>query len=118
MDKRLNLVVVGGTFDVFHKGHSMLLEEAFKIGDRVVIGLTTDDFAANLHKAHKLDCYAKRKKHLIRFLSERGLEKRTEIFPLDNPFGPTIESEEMEGIVVSKETEAGALEINRRTTST
>ncbi|MBQ04613.1 phosphopantetheine adenylyltransferase [Candidatus Bathyarchaeota archaeon] len=114
MDKRLNLVVVGGTFDVFHKGHSMLLEEAFKIGDRVVIGLTTDDFAANLHKAHKLDCYAKRKKHLIRFLSERGLEKRTEIFPLDNPFGPTIESEEMEGIVVSKETEAGALEINRR----
>ena len=113
-DKRLHLVSVGGTFDVFHKGHSLLLEEAFKVGDRVIVGLTTDEFAGNLHKPHKTDCYAKREKDLIRFLAERGLEKRAEIFPLDDPFGPTIESDEMEGIVVSEETEPGALEINRR----
>ena len=114
LDRRLHLVSVGGTFDVFHKGHSLLLEEAFKVGDRVIIGLSTDKFAAQLHKSHKIDCYAKREKDLIRFLAERGLEKRAEIFSLDDPFGPTIESDEMEGIIVSEETEPGALEINMR----
>ena len=114
LEKQLHLVSVGGTFDVFHKGHSLLLEEAFKVGDRVIIGLTTDEFAGNLHKAHKFDCYAKREEDLIRFLMEMGLETRAEIFPLDDPFGPTIENQEMEGIVVSEETETGALEINRR----
>ena len=114
IDKRLHLVSVGGTFDVFHKGHSLLLEEAFKVGDRVIVGLTTDEFAGNLHKPHEIDCYAKREKDIIRFLAERGLEKRAEIYPLNDPFGPTIKSEEMEGIIVSEETEPGALEINRR----
>jgi pantetheine-phosphate adenylyltransferase len=114
LDRRLHLVSVGGTFDVFHKGHSLLLEEAFKVGDRIIIGLSTDEFAVSLHKSHSIDCYEKREMDLIRFLAERGLEERAEIFPLDDPFGPTIESDEMEGIVVSEETEPGATEINRR----
>ena len=64
----------------------------------MIIGLTTDRFAASLHKSHMIDCYEKREKDLIRFLAERGLERRAEIFPLDDPFGPTIESVEIEGI--------------------
>ncbi|UCH58234.1 MAG: phosphopantetheine adenylyltransferase [Candidatus Bathyarchaeota archaeon] len=112
MDKRLHLVSVGGTFDVFHKGHSLLLEEAFKVGDNVLIGLSTDEFAESLKKPHNIDCYEKRLMDLNRFLAERGLEKRTEIIPLDDPHGPTIESDEIEGIIVSEETEPGAEEIN------
>ena len=114
LDRLINLISVGGTFDVFHKGHSLLLEEAFKVSERVVIGLTTDEFAKNLKKPHKIDCYDKRLRDLIRFLAERGLEKRADIVPLDDPFGPTIESDAMEGIIVSEETEPGAIEINRR----
>lgn len=113
MDKRLHLVSVGGTFDVFHKGHSLLLEEAFKIGDKVLIGLTTDEFARSLNKPHKIDCYDKRLKELNRFLAERGLEKRAIILPIDDQFGPTVESDEIEGIIVSEETEPGAEQINR-----
>ena len=114
LDKLINLISVGGTFDVFHKGHSLLLEEAFKVGERVVIGLTTDEFAKSLKKPHKIDCYEKRLKDLTRFLAERGLEKRAEIVPLNDPFGPTIKSDDMEGIIVSEETEPGAIEINKR----
>jgi pantetheine-phosphate adenylyltransferase len=113
LDRRLKLITVGGTFDVFHKGHSLLLEEAFKVAERVIIGLTTECFAERLKKPHKIDCYEKRRKDLKRFLAERGLEKRAEIVPLSDPFGPTIESDEIEGIIVSEETEPGALEINR-----
>ena len=60
----------------------------------------------------------KRLKDLIRFLAERGLEKRANIVPLDDPYGPTIGSDqidgdEIEGIMVSEETEPAAEEINR-----
>ena len=112
VDKRLRLASVGGTFDALHKGHWFLLEEAFKLSDRVLIGLTTDEFAREFHN-HYLDCYEKRLSELKRFLRERGLSHRAEIIPLDDPYGPTIDSEEIEGIVVSEETEPRAEEINR-----
>jgi cytidyltransferase-like protein len=112
VDRRLLLVSVGGTFDVLHKGHWFLLEEAFNVGDRVVIGLSTDEFAQRLKKPHRIDCYEKRLRDLRIFLEERGLEKRAEIVPLNDPYGPTVESDEIEGIVVSEETEPRAEEIN------
>jgi pantetheine-phosphate adenylyltransferase len=114
LDIRLNLVSLGGTFDVLHKGHWFLLEEAFKVGDRVIIGLTTDEFAKSLHKPHVIDCYEKRLNDLNRFLVEKSLNERATIVPLDDPFGPTIESDEIEGLIVSEETEPGAEDINRK----
>ena len=112
-DKRLRLVSVGGTFDALHKGHWFLLEEAFKVAGRVIIGLSTDDFAWELHKPHHVDCYEKRLGDLKRFLAERDLIHRAGIIPLKDPYGPTIDSYDIEGIVVSEETEPRAEEINR-----
>ena len=48
------LVGVAGTFDMLHKGHKALLRKAFEVGERVVIGLTTDEFAARMHKPHEV----------------------------------------------------------------
>lgn len=105
---------MGGTFDVMHKGHWFLVEETFNVGDRVIIGVSTDEFAASLKKEHKIDCYEKRRRDVMGFLEEDNLIHRAEIVPLDDPYGPTIDSDEIEGIVVSEETEPGAEEINRR----
>jgi len=113
MEKRLRLVTVGGTFDALHMGHIFLLQEAFEVADRVIIGLTSDEFARELHKPHHIDCYQKRLGELQKFLTENGLLEKAEIIPLNEPYGPTIESPEIEGIVVSEETERRAEEINR-----
>ena len=35
-------LVVGGTFDLMHKGHEAFLQKAFASADKVTIGLTSD----------------------------------------------------------------------------
>ena len=112
-ENRLKLVSVGGTFDVMHKGHWFLLEETFNVGEQAIVGITTDEFAATLKKEHKIDCYEKRHRDVETFLREKGYYERSKIVPLRDPFGPTVDSNEIEGIIVSEETEPTAEVINK-----
>jgi pantetheine-phosphate adenylyltransferase len=112
-EQRVKAISVGGTFDVMHKGHWLLLEEAFKVADKVMIGISTDEFAASLKKPHMIDPYAKRLQDVKDFLAERRLLDRATFFPLDDPYGPTIDNGGLEAIIVSEETEPRAEEINQ-----
>ncbi len=114
MKKRFRTVAVGGTFDEFHKGHQELLLRAFDVGNRVLIGLCTDDFAKKLWKLHKVATYEERLEELKDFLRRKGLLDRAEITPLRDPYGVTLSSGCSEAIVVSRETEARAHEINKK----
>jgi cytidyltransferase-like protein len=109
---RLKWVSVGGTFDVMHKGHWFLLEETFNVGDMAIVGVTTDEFVAKMKKNHKVDSYKNRLSDVKKFLSEKGYLDRAKLVPLYDSFGPTIDSNELEGIVVSEETEVTAETIN------
>ena len=42
---KYDAVALGGTFDIIHIGHIALLEKGFSISKKVIIGLTSDDFA-------------------------------------------------------------------------
>jgi len=111
--KPFRLVGLGGTFDEFHKGHRALLMKAFESGDRVLIGLVTDKFGEKIRKGHETATYKERKKELVGFLEKIGYLSRAEIIPLDDAYGPAATSIEQQAIVVSRETELVALEINR-----
>lgn len=104
---------MGGTFDVMHKGHWFLLEETFNVGERAIVGISTDEFASSLKKQHKIDSYEKRCQEVVEFLVEKGYFDRAEIVPLNDPYGPTIDSDILEGIIVSEETEPTAEVINQ-----
>lgn len=41
------VVLTYGTFDLFHIGHLKLLERAKGLGDRLIVGLSTDEFNWN-----------------------------------------------------------------------
>ncbi len=112
-EQRLKTVTVAGTFDSMHKGHWLLLDEAFNVADRVIIGITTDRFATAMKKPHDIDPYDVRLGEVKKYLQKKGLLKRATIFPLGDPYGPSTDDGGIEGILVSEETEARAEEINQ-----
>jgi len=42
---KLEVVYYTGTWDLFHIGHLRSLEKARELGDRLIVGVTTDDFS-------------------------------------------------------------------------
>ena len=110
--KKFKMVVVGGTFDEFHKGHRALLMKAFEIGNHVIIGLSTDKFVNKLRKPHKVSTYNDRLRNLEAFLKEQEVSSGAEVLPLNDPYGVTVSNNLLDAIVVSKETEQQAHEIN------
>ncbi|TRO51815.1 phosphopantetheine adenylyltransferase [Candidatus Bathyarchaeota archaeon] len=112
--KKFRKVAVGGTFDEFHKGHRSLLIKAFEVGDKVLIGLCTDDFVKKLDKPHMTAPYEVRLQELEVFLKNLNLIDKSEIIPLNDPYGKTLTDKCIEALVVSEETEKTALKINQK----
>ncbi len=111
--KKFKKLALGGTFDGIHKGHEKLISGAFKISEFVLIGISDDDFVKKIKKFHSVDSYEKRKKSMKKFLRERNFENRSEIIPLKNEYGPAIDDESIDSIIVSKESERTAYDINK-----
>lgn len=102
-------ICIGGTFETIHKGHRILLERAFELGD-VTIGLTSDEMVKEL-KDKISKSFKERKKALETYLNEKGF-KDYSIIEINDKFGPSI-TEDFDAIVVSNETHPIAEEINK-----
>lgn len=97
------LVAMGGTFDIIHKGHKKLLSKAFEISDMVIIGLTSDELAQRKGKKI-LNDYQQRSDALARTLDE-DFEGSYQISKLEDDFGPAVLEEGVQALVVSEETQ-------------
>lgn len=56
----MRTIITYGTFDILHRGHINLLKRARALGDRLVVGLSSDEFNAGKHKSSLLN-YENRK---------------------------------------------------------
>jgi len=112
--KKYKVVLVGGTFDHLHRGHRALMMKAFEVGERVKIGLSSDEFAKKLVKHHEVASYKERLEELKNFLKQKGVLERAEIVPLDNAYGVTLSKGCAEALVVSRETELRAFAITEK----
>ena len=111
--RRYQKVSLGGTFDKFHGGHKRLIQQALDIGKFVVIGVTTRKMLEKEPKTHEIDNYQVRVIEIERFLKQEKAMERVVITPIDDPYGPALTDEEVEVLVVSRETAFRAREINR-----
>ena len=50
-EERMKTIITYGTFDLFHVGHIRLLKRLRALGDRLVVGVSTDEFNASKGKA-------------------------------------------------------------------
>jgi len=116
--KKFKTVVLGGTFDHFHKGHKEFLRLGLSSSSKLIIGITSDKFIKNfkfqISNFKLIQNYIHRKKALRAFL-EKVAKGRYEIVKIDDMFGTTLNKNlKAYAIVVSKETLKRAEEINDR----
>lgn len=108
-------VVLGGTFDILHEGHTALLRAAFEgRPDAVLIGLTTDRFARESRT--RVNPYDVRERNLRRLLTARRWRPAT-IEPIDDPYGPADDRADLDVIVVSAERRPVAVSLNEARTA-
>ncbi|MGC8515589.1 MAG: pantetheine-phosphate adenylyltransferase [Thermoplasmata archaeon] len=102
--------ILGGTFSFLHKGHRALLDAAVSLGEPVIVGLSTDEFA-RLRKSYSIPPYNKRYETVSRYLEGRC--KSYSIRELGSEEGNSTLDPGYSAIVVSRETEGTAIRINR-----
>ena len=107
-----SLVATGGTFDIIHRGHLTLLSNSFKISDKVIIGLTSDEFARKRGKT-LVNNYQTRLDNLTTIISKEFPSSSFDIRKLDNDFGPAVLTKEVEALVVSEETSGQGKVLNQ-----
>ena len=76
-----DLIGLGGAFDHLHIGHKTLLETAFKLGNKVAIGLSTDALLENKSYRDLIQSYEEREAGLRNFI-ENEWELDWRIIPL------------------------------------
>ena len=106
-----DLVAMGGTFDVIHSGHMALLNKAFSISSKVIIGLSSDQLATKKGKNLAND-YSKRLSLLKSVIEKSFPNSAYEISKLENDFGPAVIEGSVKALVVSEETSNKGLLLN------
>jgi len=106
-----DLVAMGGTFDAIHSGHMALLNKAFSISSKVIIGLSSDQLATKKGK-NLVNDYSKRLSLLKSVIEKNFPNSSYEVSKLENDFGPAVIEGSVKALVVSEETSNKGLRLN------
>ena len=109
--QKYDIVALGGTFDIIHDGHMKLLNKAFSISNKAIIGLTSDELAAKKGK-NLLKNYHERFEALKSVIVKNFPRSTYEISKLENDFGPAVLEGFVQALVVSKETSNKGILLN------
>jgi pantetheine-phosphate adenylyltransferase len=98
-----NNVVFAGTFDRLHEGHKHIMRTAFRLGQHVAIGLTTDKMLYSKSNRENIQSYEERYYELEQFLKAECDIERASIFPIETKEGGGDTLEDLDALIVSDE---------------
>lgn len=104
--------VLGGTFDHFHLGHKYLLDTAFNLSGKILIGLATEKVYRNKFLSNLIEPYELRELSLKNYLSQKKYLSRADLITLNDIYGPTLDIKSLEAIFVTSTTLPNAKLIN------
>jgi pantetheine-phosphate adenylyltransferase len=109
--EKFAVVATGGTFDEIHVGHVALLSRAFQAGRKVIIGVSSDEFAKKRGKKlnHR---YEQRVETLKTMIKKEFGNVNYEIARLDGDFGPAVTTGDVGALVASSETQVKGTLLN------
>lgn len=110
--KKYKKIALGGTFDHFHKGHQYFLLASGELADSLLIGVTTEALLTKKNFPELIESYDRRAAAVNAFT--KNLFLNTEVVPLNNQYGPTLQGSTVEAIAVTTDTVSGARAINQK----
>lgn len=106
------ILVTGGTFDHFHKGHEAFLGAQLAASEKVLIGITSDSFITPMKK-DTIEPYETRVAQVEKFLRKNNLLERVEIEKIESVYIPAKwKSYPIEAIAVTEDAQVGGEKIN------
>jgi pantetheine-phosphate adenylyltransferase len=106
-----DLVATGGTFDILHKGHYMLLQKAFEVGRQIIIGVSSDSYATRNQKKI-INNYDMRQENLNKFINKHFKKSNYSVYQLDDFYGPTALTRDVQAIITTESSLENCLKIN------
>lgn len=97
---------------MLHRGHRLLLSFAASKSEKVLVGVTSDEYLEKFRKPHPVEPYELRALTIFLFLKQQDPSLSVSIVPINDEYGPAISDAESDCIFVSEETLPGALKIN------
>jgi cytidyltransferase-like protein len=105
---------VGGTFDHLHAGHQALIDKAFEVAEKVVIGILSLPHESNKAYFHAIESYEKRLDTVKQYIEHKYDANRAEIIQLNDAYGPTLTDTKLDCLIISKMTKKSAQELNHK----
>lgn len=112
--KKYNHIILGGTFDRFHAGHELFVKTALKMGERVTVGLTTEQIYKHKLLAQYIEPYEKRKEILVQFIKTIKVITGITVIQLKDIYGSSLTDLSIDAICVTQATKKVALFINKK----
>ncbi len=107
-------VILGGTFDHFHKGHRALIDKAFVVGAQVTIGIAKENLYKNKLLSQSIESFETRCRSVEDYLKSNRLLPQSKIVPITDIFGPSITDKTIAAVIASKQTYQNTLLINQK----